>query len=67
MNLKYKDKLIQEFTKETPEEILEWTRNKFTNKDNPIFEHRYLWKLSKDKTKVIHETMVSYTELNINE
>ena len=65
MKLKHKDKIIQDFGDKTPEEILEWVREIFTTDGHPIFDSKTkeLWKLSKDKDKIIHETMVSYTEL----
>lgn len=69
MKLKHGDKIIQDFGNKTHEEILEWVREIFTSDTHPIFssKSKELWKLSKDRNKIIHETMVSYTELDLIE
>jgi len=69
--LKHGDNTLKDATfndNATNEEILEWVRNKFVVKDHLIFGDSSLWKIHPtDKNKIIHETMVSYTELDISQ
>lgn len=63
MKLVHKTWLVHEFDDETPEQILDWVKNNIYH--NSSLLDKELWRLSEDKTKITHETMVSYTELTL--
>ena len=63
----HNNKVIHNFDKETTnEQILDWVRTNMIKKDHPIFDNPNLWRMHPtDNNKIIHETIVSYTELHI--
>lgn len=69
--LKHGNNIIKEASfsdNTTNEEILEWVKNKFVQKNHIVFDNNNLWEIHPtDTNKIIHETMVSYTELDIIE